>query len=111
MKHAEATKQHAAFKARLVHFLLAPMLFTSLVPNRTLAQDASQQTKPEWHYGGFVDLGYLLDFNHPSNHLFRNRGTKRRVDELDLDMGAIYLHKEASEESTRGIKLGKQAGD
>jgi len=111
MKHAEATKQHAAFKARLVHFLLAPMLFTSLVPNRTLAQDASQQTKPEWHYGGFVDLGYLLDFNHPSNHLFRNRGTTRRVDELDLNMAAIYLTKDASENSRWGMELETQAGE
>ena len=31
--------------------------------------------KPQWHYGGFIDLGYLLAFNHPSNHLFRSRGT------------------------------------
>src|SRR5438093_13637122 len=27
-------------------------------------------SKPQWQYGGFIDLGYLLDFNHPSNQLF-----------------------------------------
>jgi Putative beta-barrel porin-2, OmpL-like. bbp2 len=111
MKHPEAAKQHASFKGRLVHFLLAPMLFTSLVPNRTPAQDASQQTKSAWHYGGFADLGYLLDFNHPANHLFRNRGTTPRVDELDLNMAAIYLTKDASEKSRWGMELEAQAGE
>jgi len=38
---------------------------------------------PEWQYGGFVDVGYLCDFNHPSNRLFRSRGTAFHVDEWD----------------------------
>ena len=37
----------------------------------------------EWQYGGFVDVGYLRDFNHPSNRLFRSRGTAFHVDEWD----------------------------
>lgn len=72
---------------------------------------ASAQTKPRWSYGGFADLGYLLDFNHPSNHLFRNRGTTPRVDELDLNMAAVYLTKEASEKSRWGMELEAQAGE
>jgi hypothetical protein len=111
MKHAEAFKQRAAFKGRLIHSVLAAMLFTTLVANRTVAQDASQQTKPAWHYGGFADLGYLLDFNHPANHLFRNRGTTPRVDELDLNMAAIYLTKDASDKSRWGLELEAQAGE
>lgn len=39
-----------------------------------------------WKYSGFVDFGYLLDFNHPANHLFRDRSTTFKVDELDLNM-------------------------
>src|SRR5262245_1723694 len=29
----------------------------------------AQRSDPpsKWHYGGFVDVGYLLDFNHPEN--------------------------------------------
>jgi Putative beta-barrel porin-2, OmpL-like. bbp2 len=111
MKHPEAAKQHTSFKGRFVHFLLAPTLFTSLVPNRMPAQDASQQTKPTWHYGGFADVGYLVDFNHPANHLFRNRSTTPRVDELDLNMAAIYLTKDASEKSRWGMELEAQAGE
>ena len=54
--------------------------------------DQGASSKFVWQYKGFVDLGYLLDFNHPSNHLFRNRGTAPRVDEVDLNHGE-HLHK------------------
>src|SRR5260370_818424 len=72
---------------------------------------AIQQTKPQWSYGGFADLGYLLDFNHPLNHLFRNRGTTPRVYELDLNMAAVYLTKVASDKSRWGMELEAQAGE
>ncbi len=98
------------FNRRLFHCLLAPMLFTSLVPNRALAQDADQQTKSPWHYGGFVDLGYLLDFNHPSNHLFRNRSTAFRVDEVDLNMAGAYVKKQTSTDSRWGMELAVHGG-
>ncbi len=65
---------------------------------------------PPWQYGGVVDLGYLLDFNHPANHLFRNRGTTPRVDELDLNMAAVYLRKDVAAESRWGMELTMQAG-
>src|SRR5437879_1147582 len=42
----------------------------------------SQPPKSKWEYSGFVDGAYSLDFNHPANHLFRNRGTVFKVDEL-----------------------------
>ncbi|HWG59879.1 MAG TPA: outer membrane beta-barrel protein [Candidatus Acidoferrales bacterium] len=67
-------------------------------------------TQHEWHYGGFVDLGYMLDFNHPANHLFRNRGTTPRVNELDLNMAGLYLNKDASAKSRFGMELLLQAG-
>jgi hypothetical protein len=72
---------------------------------------AESSTKPPWQYGGFVDLGYLLDFNHPSNHLFRNRGTTPRVDEVDLNMASVYVRKDVSKESRWGMELAAQAGE
>jgi hypothetical protein len=72
---------------------------------------AIQQTKHQWSYGGFADLGYLLDFNHPLNHLFRNRGTTARVDEFDLNMAAVYVTKDASDKSRWGMELEAQAGE
>ncbi len=61
--------------------------------------------KADWHYGGFVDLGYSFDFNFPANHLFRNRSTTPRVNELDLNMGGVYVRKDATEQSRWGMEL------
>jgi hypothetical protein len=77
----------------------------------TPEEPRTEPSKPEWHYGGFVDLGYLLDFNHPSNHLFRNRGTTPRVDELDLKMAGVYVNKDASKLSPWGMEFMAQAGE
>ena len=69
------------------------------------ASEEAQQPGPEWHYGGFVDLGYSLDFNFPENHLFRNRGTTPRVNELDLNMAGAYIRKDATAQSRWGTEL------
>ena len=71
------------------------------------------KTKPEpsqWHYGGFADIGYSLNFNFPENHVFRNRTTTPRVNELDLNMAAVYVKKDASEQSRWGLELLAQGG-
>src|SRR5262249_4880978 len=69
-----------------------------------------QQSKPMWNYGAFVDAGYLLDFNHPANQIFRSRGTAWHVDDVYLNMAEAYLKKAASEESRWGVELTAQAG-
>lgn len=89
--------------------------FGVLLQNNAFAEVPSDeqqttQANPKWQYGGFVDLGYLLDFNHPSNHLFRSRGTAFRVDSVFLNMAAAYLKKRATEESRWGVELTVQAG-
>lgn len=63
-----------------------------------------------WDYGGFIDAGYLYDFNDPANHLFRSRGTTFQVNEADLNMTAVYVKKQASEGSRWGMELTLQAG-
>src|SRR5438270_7515101 len=55
----------------------------------------TQSPDSKWHYGGFVDVGYLLDFNHPANRIFRSRGTTWHVDHPHIDGAAIYLRKKA----------------
>jgi hypothetical protein len=76
----------------------------------TPQEDRAEEPKTEWHYGGFLDLGYSLDFNFPQNHLFRDRGTTPRVNELDLNMGAVYVRKDVSEQSRLGMELLVQGG-
>ncbi len=77
----------------------------------TPGEPQPEPSKPLWHYGGFFDVGYLLDFNHPGNHLFRNRATTPFVDELELDMAGLYLNKDASKQSPWGMELLVQAGE
>ena len=86
-------------------------------PERTVGEQQAapegppaQPADPAWHYGGFLDFGYLKDFNDPENHLFRSRGTTFHVNEWDVNMGAIYLRKMASEGSRWGTELTLQAG-
>ena len=76
----------------------------------TSEEPRTEPLKPKWQYGGFVDLGYLLDFNFPSNHLFRNRSTAFKVNELDLNMAGVYVRKDASELSRWGMELTVHAG-
>ena len=64
-----------------------------------------------WQYGGFVDVGYLLDFNHPANDLFRTRGTTPRVDVLTVSMADIYLQKSPTTTSRWGAQLTLQTGE
>lgn len=77
-------------------------------PAPAAAQPA--QPDPEWQYGGFLDAGYLFDFNHPANGTFRSRGTAWHVDELDLNLAAAYVRKKTSEASPWGLELTVQAG-
>jgi hypothetical protein len=63
-----------------------------------------------WDYGGFVDVGYLRDFNDPSNHLFRSRGTAFHVNEWDLNMAGAYLKKKATEQCRWGTEVLVQGG-
>jgi len=74
------------------------------------AQNVTPASTPPWQYGGFLDLGYSLDFNHPANHLFRSRGTAWHVDEVDLNMAAAYVKKKASEGARWGVEFAAQGG-
>src|SRR5215470_4081217 len=99
----------------LVHIGISGLVLLSWSMH-TVAQSASQDSQPQpskttWQYGGFLDFGYLKDFNDPANHLFRSRGTTFHVNEWDVNMGAIYLKKAVSESSRWGTELTLQAGE
>ena len=77
----------------------------------TTPSDQKEPASKPWQYGGFVDLAYLLDFNHPSNRLFRNRGTAFHVDEVDVNMAYAYIRKDVSQISRWGTELAIQTGE
>src|SRR5712692_4533493 len=110
-------RQNRLFGGGRINGAAALLLCIALYPGAANCQektDSAEQpklpSKLEWHYGGFVDLGYLLDFNYPSNHLFRNRSTAFKVNELDLNMAGAYVKKEASQLSRWGMELTVHGG-
>ena len=93
----------------------AAAILTSLslvgAPHLASAQTPAAEPPPlAWAYGIFVDAAYLRDFNDPSNHLFRSRGTAFQVNEWDLNMAGAYVKKKASEQSRWGTELLVQRG-
>src|SRR5262245_11599480 len=79
--------------------------------NETNGSAELNKPSPEWHYGGFVDLGYSLDFNFPENHQFRDRSTTPKVNELNLNMLGVYIRKDATEASRWGTEWLVQTGE
>lgn len=71
-----------------------------------------QDPKPgsDWHYGGFLDLSYAVDFNFPENHRWRSKATTPRVNELAPNMALAYVRKNITPSSSWGMEFSVQAG-
>src|SRR5438105_11955666 len=52
----------------------------------------------------------MHDFNYHHHHLFRSRVTTFKINEVDLNMAAIYLKRAATENSPWGVELTGQTG-
>lgn len=87
------------------------MFWAIILPAQAEEVPPGSKETGDWHYGGFVDLAYMLDFNYPQNHLWRGRTTTPRVNELDLNWAGVYARKDASERSRWGAELLGQAGE
>ena len=117
------------YKERILCLFLAAVLGGGAFAQRLLADDkeaagnavndASQEAPSQagnqtanslWRYNGFLDAGYLLDFNHPANHLFRDRATTFRVNELDVNMAGAGVKKDATQDSRWGMEFSVQGG-
>lgn len=81
-------------------------------PDRPLSapSGAPETATSDWHYGAYVDLSYIVNFNFPENHLWRSRATAYRHNELALNMGYVYVRKDAGETSRWGMEFGLQGG-
>jgi len=95
-------------------------LAVALLTSSAFAQDqgnpsdvASSQpmaSSSPWHYGAYVDVGYVGNFNFPDNHLWRHRATASHHNELSPNMGLAYVRKDATVSSRWGMELGFQGG-
>ena len=121
----ELTYERRIVCALLIVFCMCATPLNLLADEKEAARDALQETQsqtaepppaPEqaakslWKYNGFLDAGYLLDFNHPANHLFRDRGTTFKVDELDLNLAGAGIKKEVTLDSRWGTEFAVQGG-
>jgi hypothetical protein len=79
-------------------------------PPSSSASAAPRPSAQNWMYGAFIDVGYIGDFNHPDNKLFRGRGTAWHVDDLHLNMTGAYAKKKATDQSRWGTELALQTG-
>lgn len=70
----------------------------------------AESTWRRWHYGAYLDLSYLLDFNVPENHRWRSKATTQRVNELAPNMIMGYVRKDADELSRWGMEFAVQGG-
>ena len=102
----------------MIHLLWACWALLSLLPTLSLAEEpastsqlsASFEPPPGWHYGAYLDLSYIQNFNYPENHRWRSRTTTPRNNELTPNMALIYVRKDATESSRWGTELGVQGG-
>jgi hypothetical protein len=90
-------------RRRILQWLTAGVVMYALFLEAAQAADL-------WQYGGFVDVGYLQNFNHPDNHLWRSKQTSPRTNEFTPNMGLVYLRKDPAERSRWGIEVALQAG-
>ena len=96
--------------------IIAVVLFWSVIPWAYASESAPVvdptpvATTDLWHYGAYLDVGYILNFNFPENHLWRSRATAARHNEFAPNMVLVYVRKEATEASRWGMELGAQGG-
>ncbi|MBL8071565.1 MAG: porin, partial [Nitrospira sp.] len=77
------------------------------VPSGQTGNDAEASL---WHYGAYLDVGYVVNANFPENHLWRNRATAARHNEFAPNMALAYVRKDTTESSRWGMELGVQGG-
>ncbi len=82
----------------------------SIQPSAAPTSRAAVTSTGDWHYGGYVDVGYIGNFNFPDNQLWRNRATAAHHNQLSPNMGLAYVRKDAKESSRWGMELGLQGG-
>ena len=102
----------------MAHLVLVLWAVLAVLGGQALAEPLSPSESPapaaesssDWHYGAYVDLSYIANFNFPENHLWRSRSTASRHNELAPNMGYVYVRKDTNEASRWGMELGIQGG-
>lgn len=82
-------------------------------PHDGTVSEVRETSKPEtgnWHFGGYLDVGYTVNTNQPANGLWRSKFTTFKVDEPELNMATVYVRKDETPKSRWGLEFGLQNG-
>jgi hypothetical protein len=83
-------------------------LFDNSVP---VSQTIQELGNRGWHFGSYVDLGYVYNFNQPANGFWRSKGTTYEVNNPRVNMFMGYVQKDATPDESRwGLEFGAQGG-
>ncbi len=67
--------------------------------------------RKDWHYGTYVDIGYLWDFNERDADLWRSKSTTFRLNSLEANNVMGYVRKDVNPTASRwGFDFGLQTG-
>ncbi len=114
-EHVAVTLQNASH--RLTIRSACVVIFWVLMASATVEASSGPNAATEidaaasvWHYGAYLDVGYIVNFNFPENHLWRNRVTAARHNEFAPNMAYASVRKDAVKSSPWGMELGIQGG-
>ena len=82
-------------------------------PHDKTASEVRETSEPEtgnWHFGGYLDVGYTVNTNQPANGLWRSKFTTFKVDAPELNMAMGYVRKDETPQSRWGLEFGLQDG-
>ena len=67
--------------------------------------------KEDWHYGAYVDFGYLPNLSSPGADLWRSKTTDFRLNSPQINLARAYIRKEVNPLGSRwGGEFGVQTG-
>ena len=101
---------HGAPPPRLPEYLRRLCPWLALIA--ALAAEAADppQVDADTAWGAYVDLSFPANFNSSEPHLWRNKLTTNRLNQLSPNMGMFYFRKDVSENSPWGFEFGAQGG-
>ena len=82
-------------------------------PHDKTVSEVRETSEPEtgnWHFGGYLDVGYTVNTNQPANGLWRSKFTTFKVDAPELNMAMGYVRKDETPQSRWGLEFGLQDG-
>ncbi len=78
---------------------------------RTKVKEMRKAAKKDWHYGAYLDVGYLPNLSSPDADEWRSKTTDFKLNDLEVNLARAYIRKEVNPEGSRwGGEFAVQTG-